>query len=81
MGKCLRTEIYKKAINKLGKEKYSRFVLRYEDIMMAYALFNTARSYKFVGKYGVFYIYRNSSASRHFTSVESVRYHIYYLDT
>ena len=48
---------------------------------MNYALFNTARSYKFVGKYGIFYIYRSSSASRHFTSVESVRYHIYYLDT
>ena len=80
-GKCIRTEIYKKTINKLGKEKYSRFVLRYEDIIMNYALFNTARSYKFVGKYGIFYIYRSSSASRHFTSVESVRYHIYYLDT
>jgi len=80
-GKCIRAEIYKKTINKLGKEKYSRFVLRYEDIIMNYALFNTARSYKFVGKYGIFYIYRSSSASRHFTSVESVRYHIYYLDT
>ena len=79
--KCIRTEIYKKAINKLGEEKYNRFILRYEDIIMNYALFNIARSYKFVGKYGVLYIYRKSSASRKVTRFESDRYHIYYLDT
>ena len=79
-GKCILTETYKKTINKLGEEKYNRFILRYEDIMMTYALFNTARSYKFVGKYGIFYIFRDSSASRHFTRSQSDIYHIYYLD-
>ena len=58
--KCIRTKIYKKTIYKLGKEKYSRHMKRYEDIVMTYALFNTARSYKFVGKYGIFHIYTPS---------------------
>ena len=78
--KCFRTIIYKKAINKLGKEKYSRYILSYEDMIMNYALFNTARSYKFVGKYGVFHINIKGSASKIVTRVEYVIYHIYVLD-
>ena len=78
--KCIKTEIYHKTIHKLGEKKYNRFILRYEDVIMVYALFNMARSYKFVGKYGIFYIYRQSSASRHFTSTMSDIYHIQYLD-
>ena len=78
--KCFRTIIYQKAINKLGKEKYSRYILSYEDMIMNYALFNTARSYKFVGKYGVFHIDIKGSASKIVTRVEYVIYHIYVLD-
>ena len=78
--KCIRTEIYQKTINKLGKERYSRYILRYEDIIMTYAIFNTAKSYKFVGKYGIFNIYRNESASRNKYMVDTDVYHIYYID-
>ena len=55
-------------------------MLRYEDIVMNYAIFNTARSYKFVGKYGVFNIYRNTSASRKKYITETNLYEIYYID-
>ena len=79
-GKCIRTEIYKKAIYKLGEERYSRHMIKHEDILMNYALFNTARSYKFVGKYGIFYIYRQSSASREKPNFNMDIYHIYLLD-
>ena len=78
--KCIRTEIYKKAINKLGKERYTRYMLRYEDIVMTYAIFNTARSYKYVGKYGIFNIYRATSASRKKYQTETNLYLIYYID-
>ena len=78
--KCIKTEIYQKTINKIGKEKYSRHIIVFEDLIMNYALFNTAKSYKFVGKYGIFNIYRPRSASRTLTKVKSDIYHIYYLD-
>ena len=78
--KCIRTEIYQKTINKLGKERYSRYILRYEDIIMIYAIFNTARSYKFVGKYGVFNINRAESASKTKYRVDTDVYIIYYID-
>ena len=79
-GKCIRIEIYQKAINKLGKERFSKYMLRYEDILMIYAIFNTARSYKFVGKYGVFNIYRETSASRIKYITETNLCQIYYID-
>ena len=79
-GKCIRTEIYQKTINKLGKEKYSLHIVRYEDVLFNYALCNVARSYKFVGKYGIFNIYRANSPSRVRTRIKDLIYHIYYLD-
>ena len=57
-GKCIKREIYQKAINNLGEEKYSRFILAHEDIVMVYILFYTIESFKFVGKYGIFHIKR-----------------------
>ena len=61
-GKCIRTKTYKKTLNKLGEEKYSRYMLAHEDILMVYALFNIAESYKYVGKYGIFRISREKSS-------------------
>ena len=48
--KCIKTNTYQKAINKLGKEKYSRYMLIFEDLVAMIILFNTANSYKFIGK-------------------------------
>ena len=60
--KCIKTKIYKKALNKLGEEKYSRYLLAHEDVIAMIFLFNTANSYKFVGKYGILKIKRRKSA-------------------
>ena len=81
-GKCFRTKIYKKAINKMGEERYTRRMIRHEDILMSYVLCNTARSYKFVGKYGLLNVYRKASASRGGADkeIEMDSYHIYLLD-
>ena len=59
--KCIKTSIYKKGLNKIGKEKYSRFMIAWEDMIAMVFLFNTANSYKFVGKYGILHIKRNGS--------------------
>jgi len=59
--KCIKTNIYKKGINLIGKEKYSRFIRAWEDMIAMVFLFNTANSYKFVGKYGILHIKRFGS--------------------
>ena len=61
-GKCIKTKVYKSSLNKLGKEKYNRFMLAHEDIIMIYVLFNMAKSFKYVGKFGIFHIQRVGSA-------------------
>ena len=78
--KCIRTEIYVKTIKKMGVQKYSAHIVRYEDVIFNYALCNTARSYKFVGKYGIFNIYRKTSASRYKKPLEDVTCYIFYLE-
>ena len=78
--KAIRTLIYKKVINKLGIKRYSRHMIRHEDILMNYALFNTAKSYKFIGKYGIFNESRNKSASKIIHKREIIIYYIYILD-
>jgi len=60
--KCIKTNIYQKALNKLDKKKYSRYMLGHEDIIAMIILFNTAKSYKSIAKYGIFHIERYGSA-------------------
>jgi glycosyltransferase involved in cell wall biosynthesis len=62
-GKCIRTTIYQKALNKLGFLRYSRYMIRYEDILTNYMLFNTAQSFICVLKYGIYHINRIGSAA------------------
>ena len=54
-GKLYKTKIYKKAVNVLGKERYSYYDVHAEDFLMVHLLFNIANSFKFVKKYGVFH--------------------------
>ena len=43
-------------INILGKNRYERYMVFHEDLIMVYVLFNIGRSFKYIGKYGVFHI-------------------------
>ena len=61
--KCIKTYIYKKAVNSLGILKYSIFMSWHEDISIAFIIFNIAQSFKFIHKYGIIHICSNSSAS------------------
>ena len=61
--RCVKTQIYQKALNKLGKERYSRFMHLVEDIINNYIIFNTAKSMKYVPKLGYIYIQRKESQS------------------
>ena len=62
-GKCIKTEIYVQALNKFGYERYSRLMIRYEDILTNYMIFNIAESFIFVQKYGIYHIVRYGSAA------------------
>jgi len=63
-GKCIKTEIYKKAVNALGKERYSMFLSWCEDTSIVFVIFNIAQSYIFIHKYGIFHIKNNLTATK-----------------
>ena len=54
--KCIKTSVYKAAVNRMGEERYSKFMSWAEDTSIIWVIFNTAKSYKFVGKYGIMHI-------------------------
>jgi len=60
--KCIENYIYKKAVNLLGRERYSFFMSWAEDTAMVFVLFNTAESYRYITKYGIFKCNRKNSA-------------------
>jgi len=61
--KCINTEIYQKTINLLGKKSYSLKIIWGEDLVTSFALFRTAKSFKFIGKYGIFRYKNRATAS------------------
>ena len=62
--KCIKTKVYQTTLQKMGKEKYSRYMRFEEDRAVLYALFNVAESIKFVGKYGILQIKTHGSMTR-----------------
>jgi glycosyltransferase involved in cell wall biosynthesis len=79
-GKCINKEIYIKAINKLGKERYSYFISWAEDTAMIFILFNIASSYKFISKYGIFHLVSKNTSSFTQSSDSKTFGEIYLLD-
>jgi glycosyltransferase involved in cell wall biosynthesis len=63
-GKCIKTEIYKQAVNSLGIKRYSTFVSWGEDTSIVFVIFNIAQSFIFVHKYGIMHIQNSYCASQ-----------------
>ena len=80
-GKCIKTLIYKKAVNSLGPHRYSTFLSWCEDSIMVFVIFNVAQSYKFISKYGIMHIKRNTTASFSQSLKNKIFGEIFFLDT
>ena len=63
-GKIFRIEIYKAAINLLGKKRYSIYSVYNEDQIALFAICMISKSYKYVRKYGIFHRKGHQSALR-----------------
>ena len=69
--KCIRSEPYKDTINYLGKKIYSEKIIWGEDLITSFILFRVAKSFKFIGKYGIFR-YLSISTSTYKTKMELI---------
>ena len=73
--KCIKTKVYQEALKKYGVERYSRYMVAGEDDLDNCIIFNTAKSAKFLPKYG--YIYRNNKGSWSYIQKDKVIFLIY----
>ena len=78
--KCIKTEIYKKALNNIGTDRYTRYMIGHEDVVVNFILFNTAESFIFIGKYGIFRVYRQGSANKETTDINQNLKNLYLAD-
>jgi len=80
-GKFFKSKIYKNAVNKLGKERYSRYMISLEDDLINNIIFNIAKSAKFISKYGYLFINNEDSYSKKQKDpVQFVRNYLYILE-
>ena len=67
-GKCIRAIIYKKAINALGKKRYSIYNCWTEDMTMVLVLFNIANSFIFLKLFGIFHFRGKETTTNRLTN-------------
>ena len=80
-GKCINSTIYKRAINSLGKQKYSLYVCWAEDSSMIFILHNFSNSYKYISTYGIFHLMSEKTASFTQSNNSKIFGEIFLMDT
>ena len=78
--KCIKTEIYKKAVSSYGEERYSNFVTTFEDLIINFLIFQFAKSFIYIPKYGILRIFSGSSAYIHTSVIAFNKYEMRLLD-
>ena len=80
-GKLVKESIYRKAINKIGVERYTRFTIYGEDNIVVNTIFNVAKFAKFIPYYGYLYLDNDKSISKEQSKkFPEVKMHLYILD-
>jgi len=78
--KCIKTSIYKKAVNLMGFQKYSRYLSWAEDASIIFIIFNLAKSFKNINKYGIFHFKGNNTATKRQSNNTRIFGEIFFLD-
>ena len=78
-GKGIKANIYKMAINALGKKRYSVYNCWTEDISIIFIIFNLANSFIFLNKYGIFHLVSKYTTSHKLKKEHKIFAEIYLL--
>ena len=68
--KCIKSSVYKKSVNLLTPNRYSKFLSWAEDTSMNFIIFNIAKTFQYIHKYGIFH-HRNKFTASYKQSVNS----------
>ena len=78
--KCIKTSIYKRAVESLGYRRYSKFLSWAEDTSINYVILNIAQSFKYIKKYGIAHFKGRSTATFTQPTKSKLFGEIYFLD-
>ena len=79
-GKLIKSTVYKKTLDKMGKERYSTYNCWTEDMSIVFALFNTAKSYIFLNLFGIFRLKANTTTTHKLDGTHKFLSRIFYLN-
>jgi glycosyltransferase involved in cell wall biosynthesis len=79
-GQCIKTKLYQKSINLLGKERYSKYVTFFEDAIINFINNQLAEKAELFLKVGILHIDKNCSTSRIIKLVNKNLYELYFID-
>ena len=79
-GKSIKSSIYKKSLNILTKEKYSFYNCWTEDISILFIIFNLAKTFIFLGIYGIIHLDYKQSTSYTLHESKKLMSEIFLLD-
>lgn len=79
--KCIKTNVFRRVIFSLNKKTYSTYILSGEDNILSFLLFQYAKTFKHISKYGILRINRAFSANKITKPELRCKGYIYYLET
>ena len=79
-GKLIKTEVYKKALDFLGVERYSLYSVANEDLIGLFAICSVAQSYKFIRKYGLFHFINENAPSFKISEEHTIQMDIFFTE-
>jgi hypothetical protein len=78
--KCIKTSIYKKAVNLMKFDRFSKFVSWAEDTSINFIIMNLANNFKYVFKYGIVHYKGKNTASNTQSKDTKIFGEIFFLD-
>ena len=61
--KCFKSSLYKKALTLFGFKRFSKFLIWAEDASIVFVIFQLAKNFKYVHKYGILHYKGNSTST------------------
>ena len=78
--KLFKAEVYKKALNLLGKERYLTYNIYNENLVSLFAICNVAESYRYIRKYGIFHYVDRFSTTHMVSHDHYIQMEIFFCD-
>ena len=78
--KCIKSLIYKNAVNLLGIKRYSNYISWAEDASILFVILNISKSFKLNNKYGILHFKGNTTASLTQSNYTKIFGEIFFLD-